>query len=66
MSSVDRRKHDDNRALLIEEAIIDAVWGLLLGKVNDLLGDMQFSIPYYRKREMRRGVNCSGTSPCFL
>jgi hypothetical protein len=29
----------------IEQQIIDAVWKLLLGKVNDLLGDMDFSIP---------------------
>ena len=29
----------------IEQQIIDAVWKLLLGRVNDLLDDMQYSIP---------------------
>jgi hypothetical protein len=34
----------DNRALFIEEAIIGAVKSLLAGRVNELLGDMQFAI----------------------
>jgi hypothetical protein len=35
----------DNRTLYIEEAIIGAVKSLLSGRVNELLGDMQFAIP---------------------
>ncbi|MDR0287342.1 MAG: hypothetical protein LBI03_06540 [Clostridiales bacterium] len=35
----------DNRVLYIEEAIFGAVKGLLTGRVNELLGGLQFTIP---------------------
>jgi hypothetical protein len=35
-----------NQTLFIEQQIVDAVWKLLLGRVNDLLGEMQFAIPF--------------------
>jgi hypothetical protein len=36
---------NDNRDLFIEEAITGAVKSLLSGRVNELLGEMQFFIP---------------------
>ena len=35
----------DNRVLFTEEAIIGAVKRLLTGRVNELLGELQFNIP---------------------
>jgi hypothetical protein len=35
----------DNRALFVEEAIIGAVKRLLSGRVNELLGEMEYPIP---------------------
>jgi hypothetical protein len=35
----------DNRALYIEESIIGAVKGLLVGRVNELLGEAEFAVP---------------------
>jgi hypothetical protein len=35
----------DNRALFVEEAIMGAVKQLLSGRVNEMLGEAQFSIP---------------------
>jgi hypothetical protein len=35
----------ESRELFVEEKIIAAVKGLLTGRVNDLLGELQFSVP---------------------
>jgi len=45
----------DNRTLYVEEAIISAVKSLLVGRVNELLGDVDFSIPTIEFGEYRGG-----------
>ena len=42
--------------VFIEQQIIDAIWKLLLGRVNELLGDMQYNIPSIESGE------CGGNS----
>jgi hypothetical protein len=45
----------DNRALFIEEAIIGAVKSLLTVRVNEMLGDMQITVPIIEFSDYRGG-----------
>jgi hypothetical protein len=46
----------------IEQQIIDAVWGLLLGRGNELLGDLDFSIPLIESGKCGAGASPAETA----